>query len=76
MVFNAWAMGRDPKYWDEDELFKPKRFEGSLIDRANYDYISFGGVRRMCPGILFGLATMEGALTHLLYYFNWIFQVR
>lgn len=29
VLVNVWAMGRDPKYWDEAEEFKPERFDGN-----------------------------------------------
>ena len=54
-------------------MFRPDRFEGSSVDfkEGSYKFIPFVAGRRICPGILFGLSTMELALANLLYYFEW-----
>ncbi|CAN6310277.1 unnamed protein product [Urochloa humidicola] len=75
VLVNAWAIGRDERYWGEDaEEFVPERFEGSdVVDfrGADFEFIPFGAGRRMCPGMALGLVNMELALAGLLYHFDW-----
>lgn len=74
VLINAWAMGRDPKHWGANaDRFEPERFQGSSIDfrGTNFEFLPFGAGKRICPGISFGITTVELALSQLLYFFNW-----
>lgn len=76
VLVNAWALGRDERYWPRDpEEFRPERFEGeaAMMDfRGNsFEFLPFGAGRRMCPGMGFGLANVELALASLLFHFDW-----
>lgn len=74
VVVNVWAIGRDPKCWDDADEFKPERFEDGMVDFNGtcYEYLPFGAGRRMCPGIAYALPVMETMLVQLLYHFDWL----
>ncbi|KAJ4775701.1 Cytochrome P450 [Rhynchospora pubera] len=73
ILVNAWALGRNPEYWEDPEEFKPERFETSAVDfnGQNFEFVPFGAGRRICPGIEFGIAILEEALARILLHFDW-----
>ncbi|XVE50818.1 hypothetical protein DITRI_Ditri01bG0194000 [Diplodiscus trichospermus] len=73
VIIAAWAMGRDPSYWEDGEEFRPEKFLDNSIDFRGTDlgYIPFGAGRRTCPGISFAISSVELTLANLLYHFDW-----
>ncbi|QHO27648.1 Cytochrome P450 [Arachis hypogaea] len=77
VIVNAWAIGRDPKYWggeeDDAESFRPERFLECSVDYkgSNFEFIPFGAGRRICPGLYFAVSSIELCVAQLLYYFDW-----
>lgn len=73
VIINAWAIHRDPAFWDEPEKFNPERFMNSPTDFRGQDFqlIPFGGGRRICPGISFAIANNELVLANLVNKFDW-----
>jgi len=74
VIVNAWAIGRDPKVWDNADIFDPKRFENNNVDIRGKDFriIPFGSGRRGCPGIHMGLTTVSLVLAQLVHCFDWV----
>ncbi|KAL0366582.1 UNVERIFIED_CONTAM: cytochrome [Sesamum radiatum] len=70
---NAWAVARDPEYWEDPQAFLPDRFWNSGVDIHGNDFrgLPFGSGRRICPGMYMGLANVELAIENLLYFFDW-----
>ncbi|KAL1564014.1 6,7,8-trihydroxycoumarin synthase-like [Salvia divinorum] len=71
---NVWAVARDPDYLKPNpDEFLPERFIGNDMDVKGKDFgvIPFGAGRRICPGMLMGLANVELAIANLLYSFDW-----
>jgi cytochrome P450 len=67
VIINAWALTR------RAEVFKPERFMDSPVgyDRGTqFDNLSLGGGRMMCPSDVFALAVLEIIVARLLYYLD------
>nr|XP_027087553.1 premnaspirodiene oxygenase-like [Coffea arabica] len=69
VLINGWAINRDPEFWEDPESFKPERFLDNGIEFV--EYLPFGGGRRICPGIAFGVACVDLALAQLVSHFDW-----
>lgn len=76
ILVNAWAIGRDPKSWDEPLVFKPERFldQHNVLDYKgqHFEFIPFGSGRRMCPAIPLASCVLPLALGSLLQAFDWM----
>lgn len=73
IIINAWAIQRDPDYWEKPDKFCPERFLNSSVDFKGQDFhlIPFGAGRRGCPGIPFAVVNAELVLANLVYSFDW-----
>ncbi|XVF49755.1 hypothetical protein PTKIN_Ptkin04bG0039100 [Pterospermum kingtungense] len=73
VYINAWAIHRDPNWWEQPEEFIPQRFENSPVDfkAQDFHFMPFGSGRKSCPGLQFGVASVEYMVANLRYWFDW-----
>ncbi|KAJ1271754.1 hypothetical protein BS78_06G149800 [Paspalum vaginatum] len=77
VLINAWAIGRDARFWEDAEEFAPERFldGGSAAQvrlRGNdFHFLPFSAGRRQCPGMNFAIAAVEAMLVNLVHRFDW-----
>lgn len=73
-MVNMWAITHDPSIWKDPWAFKPERYveEEVPIMGSDLRLAPFGSGRRVCPGKVFGLATVHLWLARLLQEFKWL----
>ncbi|EXC30900.1 Cytochrome P450 93A1 [Morus notabilis] len=76
---NVWAIGRDPRHWEEPLEFKPERFLGEEGSRESqldvrgqhFHLLPFGSGRRGCPGTSLALQVVHTSLASMIQCFEW-----
>ncbi|GJS09962.1 geraniol 8-hydroxylase-like protein [Tanacetum coccineum] len=73
ILVNAWAIARDPRYWDNPLMFNPERFLGNEVDYKgqHFEFLPFGSGRRICPGIPLALRVVSFMVASFVYHFDW-----
>ncbi|XP_023749253.1 cytochrome P450 76T24 [Lactuca sativa] len=73
ILVNAWAIARDPKYWENPLVFMPERFLSNKLDYKgqHFEFIPFGSGRRRCPGMPLAHRMVHLIVASFVYYFDW-----
>ncbi|WVZ92573.1 hypothetical protein U9M48_038624 [Paspalum notatum var. saurae] len=75
VLFNSWAIMRDPETWERPHEFLPERF----LDKADkvgfrgkeFEFIPFGSGPRLCPGVPMAERVVPLILAWLVHAFEW-----
>ncbi|GLU01563.1 hypothetical protein SLE2022_188690 [Rubroshorea leprosula] len=70
VLVNAFAIHRDPNFWDEPESFKPERLEKEE-NKESHKLLPFGLGRRACPGAGLAQRTVTLTLGSMIQCFEW-----
>ncbi|XVE82864.1 hypothetical protein DITRI_Ditri16bG0039800 [Diplodiscus trichospermus] len=71
LMVSAWAIQRDPQFWDDPMTFKPERFESKELSDQTYKVMPFGLGRRACPGMGLAQHVLGLTLGSLIQCFEW-----
>lgn len=71
LVLSPWHLHRNPRYWDNPDVFDPERFSRADAQEAQRRaYLPFSAGPRICPGAGFAMAEMVVILSELLRHFT------
>ena len=75
VIFNVWAIMRDPGVWEWPDEFLPERFldkaAGVEFRGKDFEFIPFGAGRRLCPGLPMAERVVPHIVASLLHGFDW-----
>ncbi|GJN03726.1 hypothetical protein PR202_ga21202 [Eleusine coracana subsp. coracana] len=76
VIFNIWAIMRDPSAWERPDEFVPERWflnGAAEVDfkGKHFQFLPFGSGRRMCPGVPMAERVVPYMLASLLHAFEW-----
>ena len=73
VIYNAWAMMRDPAAWERPDESVPERFLDKAVEfrGKDYEFIPFGSGRWLCPGLPMAERVLPFILASLLHAFEW-----
>ncbi|CAO2148860.1 unnamed protein product [Urochloa humidicola] len=73
-MVNMWAISHDETIWGDPWVFRPERFmeEDVSVLGSDLRLAPFGSGRRVCPGRMMGLSTVQLWLGRLLQEFQWL----
>ncbi|CAM0150171.1 unnamed protein product [Urochloa decumbens] len=73
-MVNMWAISHDEAIWGDPWVFRPERFmeeDDVSVLGSDLRLAPFGSGRRVCPGRMMGLSTVQLWLGRLLQEFEW-----
>nr|CAB3491552.1 unnamed protein product [Digitaria exilis] len=73
-MVNMWAISHDKTIWGDPWVFRPERFREQDVSILGSDLrlAPFGSGRRVCPGRMMGLSTVQLCLGRLLQEYEWL----
>ncbi|XP_051129053.1 cytochrome P450 CYP82D47-like [Andrographis paniculata] len=67
---NIWKLQRDPQIWEDPDKFLPERFLGTAGGHKDFQWVPFGGGRRICPGANLAMEMMKLVIASLVQSFD------
>ena len=74
VLVNAWAISRDPEYWENPTCFMPERFlDSEELDfkGQHFSFLPFSSGRRICPALPLAHRIVSLMIASLIYHFHW-----
>ncbi|HEX8550710.1 MAG TPA: cytochrome P450 [Abditibacteriaceae bacterium] len=71
LTISPYLAQRDPKYWDQPEVFDPERWAPDKEAPGRFNYFPFGGGPRQCIGKGLAMMTLPFAVATIAQQFRW-----